>query len=272
MKTNNLYSENWCNIVFENRNQSYGAYQIRKVTNPNTFVAFLGTLLLFGSLIGVPKAVNWLYGEKIVRELPPDIIPDVPFYPNIPEEVLPPEPKTEVKPPPAPMKTEIMTTPVIIEKEVKELPKTNEELLGKETSNQKTEGTGTVQTITTEKGTGTEIVEPVVPEKPKIFEGWQLSVLPSFVGGDVPMNKFLIDRTHYPEMEKAEGIEGTVYVTFIVTSEGKVANVEIARKGSAGLEKEALRVVKLMPDWIPGKQNGQAVNTKMILPIRFKLY
>jgi len=95
-------------------------------------------------------------------------------------------------------------------------------------------------------------------------------VMPEFPGGMPEMVKYLLENMIYPEEMKENGIEGRIFVQFVVTKTGSVENVTIAR-GIDGLNREAIRLVKQMPNWKPGINNGKEVNVKMIIPIRFSL-
>lgn len=95
-------------------------------------------------------------------------------------------------------------------------------------------------------------------------------VMPEFPGGMPEMIKFLQENMIYPEEMKENGIEGRIYVQFVVTKTGSIEEVTIA-KGINGLNHEAIRLVKQMPNWKPGINNGKEVNVKMIIPIRFSI-
>ncbi|PSL07500.1 M56 family metallopeptidase [Cecembia rubra] len=94
---------------------------------------------------------------------------------------------------------------------------------------------------------------------------------PEFRGGFEAWNNYIRNNLSYPESARLNGIEGTVYLVFVINKDGKVENPEILRGVGFGLDQEALRVVSESPDWIPGYQKGQAVNVRMRLPVRFKL-
>lgn len=94
---------------------------------------------------------------------------------------------------------------------------------------------------------------------------------PLFPGGPQAMMKFLGENIHYPVKAQENKTEGTVVCKFVVTAEGKVADVTILRSVSEELDNEAIRVIRSMPTWTPGQQDGQAVNVKYTLPIRFRL-
>ena len=95
-------------------------------------------------------------------------------------------------------------------------------------------------------------------------------VMPEFPGGMPEMVKYLLENMIYPEEMKENGIEGRIFVQFVVTKTGSIQDITIAR-GIDGLNREAIRLVKQMPNWKPGINNGKVVNVKMVIPIRFSL-
>lgn len=95
--------------------------------------------------------------------------------------------------------------------------------------------------------------------------------MPQFPGGQKALTKFIIDNVQYPEECRKNGIEGKVMVNFTVSTSGQLNNIKVAEKVHELLDQEALRVVSIMPVWIPGKKNGAAIDMEMTLPIAFKL-
>ena len=83
--------------------------------------------------------------------------------------------------------------------------------------------------------------------------------------------KFLYAHIRYPEMARQNGIEGTVYLKFVVERDGSIADVQVLRDIGGGCGAEALRVLKTMPHWLPGKQRGRAVRVQFTLPVKFSL-
>ena len=96
--------------------------------------------------------------------------------------------------------------------------------------------------------------------------------MPQFPGGQAAMMKFIADSLRYPSVSCEHRIEGSVVVKFVVDCEGNILNPSVVRSIDPLLDKEAIRVVKLMPKWIPGRQNGKPVCVIYNVPIRFKLY
>ena len=113
-------------------------------------------------------------------------------------------------------------------------------------------------------------VEPTSPpeEKPPFII---VEKMPEFVGGDVERKKYLKKNIKYPTMDRIAKIEGTVYFKFLVNKKGEIKNVKIIRGVNQSIDKEAMRVVKAMPNWSPGKQRGRAVNVSLTMQIKFEL-
>lgn len=95
--------------------------------------------------------------------------------------------------------------------------------------------------------------------------------MPQFLGGEVALMKFIADNLQYPEAAKAKKIQGFVVVKFVVTKTGEIGEVKIVRSKDLDLDKEAVRIVKSLPNFIPGKLNGEVVDMWYTLPITFKL-
>ena len=94
---------------------------------------------------------------------------------------------------------------------------------------------------------------------------------PEFPGGEAALYSYLGENINYPSQARRMGIEGRVYVQFVVDRDGSITQVQAVRGIGAGCDEEAVRVVKAMPKWDPGRQRGRAVRVKMIVPITFKL-
>ena len=95
--------------------------------------------------------------------------------------------------------------------------------------------------------------------------------MPVFPGGQEALFNYICKNVKYPPKAETNGIQGRVVVTFVITKEGKVKNVKILKKVDPNLDAEALRVVRSLPDWIPGRKAGKAVNVKYTIPVTFRL-
>lgn len=115
---------------------------------------------------------------------------------------------------------------------------------------------------------------PVVMEEEESGETEIFTVVeesPAFPGGDVARIRFLQENIRYPQMARESGIQGTVYVTFVVEKNGAVTDVRVLRGIGGGCDEEAIRVIKAMPKWNPGKQRGKPVRVQFNMPIKFTL-
>lgn len=130
--------------------------------------------------------------------------------------------------------------------------------------------------IDAEADANTEIIEWTPPtveeetiEEEEIFEIVEQE--PSYPGGDAARMKFLNENIKYPQMARETGIQGTVYVGFVVERDGSVTQVKILRGIGGGCDEEAMRVTKMMPKWNPGQQRGRSVRVSYRMPIKFTL-
>lgn len=114
---------------------------------------------------------------------------------------------------------------------------------------------------------GEEVIEQ--SESDKVFE--VVEKMPSFPGGPGAMYDFMAKNIKYPEVAVECVIQGSVIVTFIVKKDGSLSDVRVAKSVDPSLDKEAVRIIKSMPKWIPGIEKGQYVNVKFTLPVTFRL-
>ena len=98
-----------------------------------------------------------------------------------------------------------------------------------------------------------------------------VEIMPEFPGGEMALRKFIATSVKYPIEAQENGIQGKVYITFVVNKEGKVTDAKVVRGVDPSLDKEALRVVNNLPIWKPGKQDGNKVNVNYTVPISFVL-
>jgi len=138
-------------------------------------------------------------------------------------------------------------------------------------------GTTTPEPVHIEERMGGEetiTVEPMRVDEP-VHDANEVmtivEVMPEYPGGAAAMNAFIGKNLKYPKQAKEEGIQGVVYITFVVETDGSLSNASVLRGIGGGCNEEALRVLRSMPKWIPGKQRGEVVRVKYNLPIRYKL-
>ena len=250
-------------VVFEHRNREYGAYQMRSTYNVRVLLIILIMIFGIGSAYAVYRIVSGLNEEKI--EKPEMDLTQ--FSMDIPEikEPLDPEPEEEIPPM---EKTVQFLEPVITDEPVETPPAVAEEFDKAEAGKD------------THEESGNEFDKPidkpvvVVVEKPKEPEIHTYVDEPAEVPGGInAMRKFLGENLDYPQVAKELGLEGKCQLKFVVSAKGNISNVEVMRgvPDCPECDKEAVRVVKMMPAWKPGKIKGEAVNSTFNLPVSFKL-
>lgn len=276
MDSAKILKSDFLDILFEDRNKNYGAYELRKKYNKrvrNSILATAGLALLIVGGYFVYLNAKGDNSDMVKKPIVEDIkLEDV----KLPDDPKTPPPPPPPPAPPPPVKPSVQFTPPVIKKD--EEVKAEEELVKIDEIKDKAVSTKTVEgdpngidpgLINDSKGTGV-IDAPAPPPKDEIFTFVEQP--PTFPGGEEALAKYLSNNIRYPPMATENGISGTVFVSFVVDSEGTIKDVKTvgAPKGG-GLEEEAIRVVKKMPKWKPGKQNGRQVSVQFNLPIRFTL-
>lgn len=266
-----LTSQEWNDLVFEGRNKNYGAYDMRKNSNKRHITALIIILLLALLAFFLPSLIDSIIPKKQIEiEVGVTEISDL----TTPDEVQEKPKEFELPPVPPPPPGIKFTAPVIKkddevadEEEIKD----QEELIKSDLTITKVDVEKTDDNKDAEFIRDLEVVAQVtapVEEKPFTV----VEQMPEFPGGQAEMMRFINRSVRYPEIDRENGMSGRVTVRFVVSKTGKIENVEILGQGlSPTLNKEAIRVISLMPDWKPGRQNGVAVPVYFVAPINFKL-
>lgn len=254
---NNVLAAARNTIVFEDRHQDYGAFVLRRDYVRRLLMAVVGSVLFFGLAVSIPKIIAAFSGEEEVKEAKKIVDVNLELFEEEKKEE-PPPPPTE-PPPPVKIETVQFTQLEAVDEPVEEPPPTQETLQE------------TTASTTTQEGEKIDAPPPPPPVDDPTFELSAVEEQPEFVGGLEAMYKFLGKNVKYPDMERDAGITGRVFVEFVVASDGSITDVSLKRGVSGGLDKEAQRVVKLMPKWNPGKMNGKPVKVRYILPVNFTL-
>ncbi|MCU4166114.1 energy transducer TonB [Carboxylicivirga caseinilyticus] len=171
------------------------------------------------------------------------------------EEIMPITRQEEVKPPPPPPPPKVADVLNIVEDDVE---------LDEELDIEDTE----MEEDTEVDFSDLAMDEEEAEDAPVFFI---VEEMPEFPGGEEALRKFIAQSVKYPVIAQENGIQGRVYVSFVVNTKGAVTDVKIARGVDPNLDKEAIRVVNSMPAWKPGKQRGKAVKVSYTVPINFVL-
>ncbi len=176
---------------------------------------------------------------------------------EVEEEIIPITREQQVKPPPPPPPPKVVEMLTIVDNDVK----IENEL--------EIEDSEADENTIIDVAPVIETTEEEEAEEAQVF--FIVEDMPEFPGGDLALRKYIATAINYPVIAQENGIQGKVYVTFVVGKDGKVTNARIARGVDPSLDKEALRVVNSLPTWKPGKQRGKPVNVSYTVPINFVL-
>ena len=270
-----MVSSEWTDLVFQGRNQAYGAYVLRKGTSKRNLwsiiLLFLLAVLLFVGL-AINRAIEANKHVANTQEVNLSMIENAKKKAEVKKkEPVVVEQKKEV----VQVKSSIKFTAPVIKKDEDVKPeeemKTQEELTKTNTAIGAFDVKGN-----TDKGevlkAEQEIAQPEPPkheEENKVFD--VVEEQPSFPGGPAALQRWLRDNMKYPVVAAENGIEGRVIVQFVVGKDGSISGVKVVRPVDQSLDREAVRVVSSMPRWTPGRQNGSSVNVRYTLPVTFKL-
>lgn len=281
MDANKILKTSYLDILFDGKNKKYGGYELRKKYPRRALVAGLISVLVVGGV----------FGATLIKRKPKDegLTANVPTVTEM-KNLEPPPPLKENEPPPPPPPTAPppvkpsvkFTVPEIkkdaeVPKEEKlvEKPKDEKVVVGKSTQ-AGSDDPNALDPSLSNLPSGNGKPEPVKtggdgdggPSKTEIFRSVENPPKAPY-----DWNKYLSNNVKYPNAAREDGIQGKVYVSFVVERDGSISNVSVAKGKELGngLPEEAVRVVKSMPKWEPGKQNGQAVRCYFTVPVNYRL-
>ncbi len=280
-----LTSKEWRDLVFADKNKEFGAYQLRKSSDKRHNLAVLYTLIglviVFFLIIAYSRYSDYkaeqdaialqeqrekmAAAELIQEEAEPEPEPEVEEQkfeqeiPEVPEEVL--------------------ATVQVTQIAIVDADKVKNDVMDMETQKEDNTARGVVNQEGSDdadkfKAVQEQVVvkEPEPEVKPKEEEIFvAVEQMAEFPGGQAALMKWLSQNIRYPEAAQQNDIQGRVVVKFVVEKDGSIGQATIAKGVDKDLDREALRVVKKMPKWQPGKNNGVAVRSYFNLPVTFKL-
>ena len=277
-----LYDPKWVDMVFAGKNKEYGAYQLRKGTSGRNIKSLL-ILVIAAALVGgflAWKVIEQKQAEEQQAYMEAMELAKLQEQAKKEEKKKPEkvQPKIEAKKEiPVARETQKFTAPVIKkdelvkeENQVKQMDKLDDKVaVG--TENKEGVKDRTVEAVRSEIA----VAAPPPPPAPKpevstkVFD--VVEEMPSFPGGQGALMSYLASNIKYPVVAQENGVQGRVIVSFVVERDGSISDVRVARSVDPSLDREAQRVVKSMPRWKPGKQNGSAVRVKYTVPVVFRL-
>lgn len=271
-----LISSDWVDLVFEGRNKAYGAYRLRKSTTKRNILAMVAVVILLVVAFIILTVKNFVDEQR--AKVAMTQVAELTNYDQPKKKAEVKQKKVEVEPERVVerVKSSIKFTAPVIKKDEEVKPdeelKTQDELMSTKTA------IGTFDVKGNDDANGEilkakeVIAEPEPPkheEKNKVFD--IVEQQPLFPGGPAALMKYLSENTKYPVVAQENGVQGRVTVQFVVEKDGSISDVHVLRGVDPSLDKEAVRVVKSMPRWTPGKQNGITVRVNYRVPVLFRL-
>lgn len=251
------YYPSFDDIVFDKRNKEYGAYFLRKRYSRTIIISTIIGIIIISTAVIVPyiRAKHLVQAKmrdanEVIAEMANDIQS---------QETAPPPPPPP--PPPAEQQTVVRYVAPVVVDTMK--PEEQSRLMA---TDEQVETTVNEEAVEVQETVQEEVQEEAPQEVFVVVEE-----MPSFPGGDTELFKFIYDNIKYPDVAKENNIQGKVILRFCVTYKGTVDQVSVVRGVDPLLDEEAIRVIKMLPLWKPGKQGGKPVNVWYSVPISFQL-
>ncbi|MEO7975667.1 energy transducer TonB [Flavobacterium sp.] len=265
-----LYETKWTDLVFENKNKEYGAYQLRQESSKTSFSALFLALLLIATLASVFMLISKFQNPVIIATIP--TVLDEVIRPVDLNQIVPPETEEAVTPPQeaavaAPISSQLVNPTIVsTEQAYQEIaPNTDNRPVVDNTS----EGTRTiVNALPSTGGGGGEVAPSTRTNEPVLIN--ELDKLPEFPGGMSKFYTYVGNNFNRPELDADRTMR--VYVSFVIEKDGSMTDIIVKQDPGYGLGKEAIRVLKsLKTKWTPGMINSKPVRTAYNLPITIKV-
>ena len=281
-----LTSAEWRDLIFAEKNKEFGAYQLRKASDRRHNMAFLymivGLIVVVLLVIGYSKYADYRdeqqalalqeQREKMMAAALEQAEEETPEEEEVEEQKFE-QPEIQVP-------EEVLATVQVTQIAIVEADKVKNEVMDMETQKEDNTARGIVNQEGSDdadkfKAVQGQVVvkepepEVVKPKEEEIFVAVEQQA--EFPGGQAALMKWLSNNIRYPESAQQNDIQGRVVVKFVVEKDGSIGQATIAKGVDKDLDREAIRVVKKMPKWQPGKNNGVAVRSYFTLPVTFKL-
>ncbi|MEO8532265.1 MAG: energy transducer TonB [Flavobacterium sp.] len=264
-----IYETKWTNLVFENKNKEYGAYQLRQESSKNSITALFAGLLVIATIGSASVLVSKFRTTAVIDPIPTDIPldPVIVTHVDLPHDIVPPAPPA----PPQSASTAAteaiqLTNPVIV------AASQAVDAIAPNTANvpvvENTSGTGTPGNVLPSNGNGGEVASVAPPTNEPVLAA-ALDKMPEFPGGMAKFYTYVGNNFNKPELDVDKILK--VYVSFVVEKDGSLTDIIVKNDPGYGMGREAIRVLKsLKTKWSPGMLDGKAVRTAYNLPITIK--
>lgn len=280
-----LTSAEWRNLVFADKNKEFGAYQIRKSSDKRHNLAMLymliGLAVIFVLILGLNKWSDYrAEQEALALQEQREAMMAATLAEQQEEQQEEPEEEVKYEQPEVEVPEEVLATVQVTQIAIVDADKVKNEVMDMDAQKEDNTARGVVNQEGSDNADKFKAVQEQVvvkepePEKAKpkedeIFVAVEQQA--EFPGGQGALMKFLSNNIRYPESAQQNDIQGRVIVKFVVEKDGSIGNVTVVKGVDRDLDREAIRVVKKMPRWQPGKNNGVAVRSYFNLPVTFRL-
>jgi periplasmic protein TonB len=248
------FMQNWEEILFDDRNKSYGSYQLRKKYTKYLLWGFLIAILF----VTIPIVIVYVQSQQT------EDYSNLPYIVSV-ELDKPPDLESSFSPPPMEEKKEVLTheyIPLIVDTIISQSEQKKVEKIAK--SNDTDSVTMAIKG-NSKKGNGFDI------NGDSVSFNLYVDKMPEFPGGFRALNQFLVEHLVYPSIADKQHIDGKVIVFLTITETGNVSNINIHKSSNPLFDQEAIRVTKMLPKWEPAMRKGRPVKCRYALPICFKL-
>ncbi len=262
-------------LIFMNRNKDYGAYTLRNSYKRNLTIALLICIFIFSASISFPLFLKESFTDKLGPKI--NTAGSVPIDLQNPGDIKDENEiakLNETLTKSFDVKTIQFMVPRVVPEEtfIEEISfPTIDEIKGKVISTETRDGNNTAENLLPgENETEYQPIktnETIQEQEAFIF----VEEMPSYPGGTDELLSFISNNIMYPEIARRAGVEGKVYISFVVETDGSITNMNIVKGIGAGCNEEAIKVIKLAGNWMPGRQNGKAVRVRMTIPFSFRL-
>ncbi|MBD5208113.1 MAG: energy transducer TonB [Bacteroidales bacterium] len=284
-----LTSAQWRDMIFANKNREFGAYEMRKNSDKRHNLAMIfmliGLAVIIILIIALSKWSDYRAEQRAIAMAQEREKMSQAILAQQEEEEIPDEPEVEeqkFEQPPVEVPQEVLATVQVTQIAIVDADKVKNEVMDMETQKEDNTARGVVTQEGSDDADKFQAVqeqvvvkepepEPVVvkPKEDEIFVAVEQPA--EYPGGTAALMKWLANNINYPESAQQNDIQGRVIVKFVVEKDGSIGNVTILKGVDKDLDREAMRVVKKMGKWQPGKNNGVAVRSYFQLPVVFKL-
>ncbi len=265
-----LTSPEWCNLIFQGKNKEYGAFKLR-ADSPKRHT--WATIIVLGVAVlgfSVPTLI------RLATPKDKEVMTEVTTLSKLaqPEVKQQKVNKLEPETPPPALKSSIKFTAPVIKKD--EEVTDDDEIKSQQQLTQTKTAISIADVKGNDEANGKDIADlkdaiTTAPAEEEEKPYTMVEQMPQFPGGDQELLSYIAKNLRYPAIAQENGIQGKVFIRFVVTANGDVKNVTVVRSLDNSCDKEAIRVISSLPKWIPGKQNGRNVPVYYTVPITFRL-